>query len=133
MLELSPISVIILNKSKATNLNLIIIEHKYFSYDSIKDRESIQKTIEEELLNSSLQGQILTPELLHEIHEPGVPLHELHLTASAICVIMRNLSLEDGLVKNARVVIKKVFKNVIEVELVGVEILVMSKRKIYNL
>ena len=68
--------------------------------------------------NSSLQGQILTPEFLHEIHEPGVPLHELRLKESARCVLMRNLSPENGLVKNARVVIKKLLENVIEVELV---------------
>ena len=62
-----------------------------------------------------------------------VPPHELRLKESAICVIMRNLSLADGLVKNARVVIKKLLENVIKVELVGVEALGVSKKKIYYL
>ena len=46
---------------------------------------------------------------------------------------MRNLSLEDGLVKNARVVIRKLLENVIEVEIVGVEAVGMGKKKIYHL
>ena len=79
------------------------IEHKYFSYDSIKDTdgETRQRESGERPMNQSLSGQISTPEFLHEIHEPGVPPHELHLKESAICVVMRNLSIEDRLVKNA--------------------------------
>lgn len=121
-----------MNMSNGTDLNLIIIEQKYFSYDSIKDGENMEKP-REELSSSGLQGQIATPEFLHDIHEPGVPPHELRLKESAICVIMRNLSLEDGLVKNARVVIRKLLENVIEVELVGVEAVEMGKKKIYHL
>ena len=121
-----------MNMSNGTDLNLIIIEQKYFSYDSIKDGENMEKP-REELSNSGLQSQIATPEFLHDIHEPGVPPHELHLKKSALCVIMRNLSLEDGLVKNARVVIRKLLENVIEVELVGVEAVEMGKKKIYHL
>ena len=121
-----------MNMSNGTDLNLIIIEQKYFSYDSIKDGENMEKP-REELSSSGLQGQIATPEFLHDIHEPGVPPHELRLKESAICVIMRNLSLEDGLVKNARVVIRKLLEKVIEVELVGVEAVEMGKKKIYHL
>ena len=121
-----------MNMSNGTDLNLIIIEQKYFNYDSIKDGENMEKP-REELSSSGLQGQIATPEFLHDIHEPGVPPHELRLKESAICVIMRNLSLEDGLVKNARVVIRKPLENVIEVELVEVEAVEMGKKKIYHL
>ena len=121
-----------MNMSNGTDLNLIIIEQKYFSYDSIKDGENMEKP-REELSSSGLQGQIATPEFLHDIHEPGVPPHKLCLKEAAICVIMRNLSLEDGLVKNARVVIRKLLENVIEVELVGVEAVEMGKKKIYHL
>src|SRR5207253_686054 len=84
-------------------------------------------------MNQSLSGQISTPEFLHEIHEPGVPPHELRLKESAICVVMRNLSLEDGLVKNVRVVIKKLLENVIEIELVGAEAFPRAGRKRYHL
>lgn len=114
---------------------MINIEHKYFSYDSIKDtdEENIQVGREDQFSNTALRGQISTPEFLHEIHEPGVPPHELYLKESAICVLMRNLSLEEGLVKNARVVIKKLLENVIEVELVGPEAANRAKGKIYHL
>src|SRR5437899_6996094 len=99
------------------------IEHKYFSCDSIKDTngETRQRESGERPIKQSLSKQISTSEFLHEIHEPGLPPHELCLKESAIFVVMRNLSLEDGLVKNARVVIKKLLENVIEIELVGAE------------
>jgi len=62
-----------------------------------------------------------------------VPPHELHLKESAICVLMRNLSLENGLVKNARVVIKKLLENFIEVELVQTSVYEESRRRTYHL
>ena len=97
------------------------MEHKYFSYNSIKDidEENIQVGREDQFANTALRGQISTPEFLNEIHEPGVPADEMYLKESAICVLMRNLSLEEGLVKNARLSIKKLLENVIEEELVG--------------
>ena len=111
------------------------IEHKYYSYDSIKDTDEENNQIggQDQSSNSTLRGQISTPEFLHEIHEPGIPPHELYLKESAVCVLMRNLSLEEGLVKNARVVIKKLLENVIEVELVGPEAANRDKGKMYHL
>ncbi|CUS15045.1 unnamed protein product [Tuber aestivum] len=92
-------------------------EYKYFSYDSIKDSdgEARQGEGDGRSPNMALRGQISTPEFLHELQEPGVPPYELRLKESAICVLIRNLSLEEGLVKNARVVITKLLENVIEV------------------
>ena len=80
----------IIKSSKKANLNIINIEHKYFSYDSIKesDEESIRVEGENQSSNTTLRGQISTSEFLHEIHEPGVPPHELCLKESAICVLM---------------------------------------------
>jgi ATP-dependent exoDNAse (exonuclease V) alpha subunit len=37
---------------------------------------------------------------------PGVPNHELKLKVGSVCLLMRNLSVKTGLVKNARVLIK---------------------------
>ena len=121
--------------SKKTNLNIMNIEHKYFSYDSIKDSDEENNQIggQETSSNSTLRGQISTTEFLHEIHEPGVPPHELYLKELAVCVLMRNLSLEEGLVKNARVVIKKLLENVIEVELVGAVAANRDRGKMYYL
>ena len=39
--------------------------------------------------------------------EPGIPPHALTLKVGAICTIARNLSMECGLVKNARVIIQE--------------------------
>ena len=55
--------------SNQTDLNLITIEQKYFSYDSIKNGESVEKS-QEGQSHSNLQGQFATPEFLHNINEP---------------------------------------------------------------
>ena len=47
-------------------------------------------------------------EYLAAINEAGVPAHELVLKKGAICALTRNLSLEQGLVKNTRVLIEEV-------------------------
>ena len=38
---------------------------------------------------------------LSPLTQAGVPSHELHLKIGAVCTIMRNMSLEKGLIKNA--------------------------------
>lgn len=57
-------------------------------------------------------------DLLTMFHEPGIPPHELRLKESAVCTLMRNLSVEEGLVKNARVIIRGMLEKVIKVELI---------------
>jgi len=84
------------------------------SYKSIKDGES-SDTNDQATSNSSLQGQISTPDFLHAIHEPAVLPHAVCLKESAIGVLMRNLSVENSLVKNARVGKKQVLENVIKI------------------
>ena len=51
------------------------------------------------------------------LNEPGVPPHMLRLKAGTICSIMRNLSIEEGLVKNARVRILELHRHIVRVEL----------------
>lgn len=46
-------------------------------------------------------GEVL--EFLALLKEPGIPAHELSLKVGCLCTIMRNLSIDNGLVKNARV------------------------------
>jgi len=62
-----------------------------------------------------------------------VPPHELRLKESAICVLMRNLSLENGQAKNARVVRKKLLEKVIKIELVQTSVYEESRRRTYHL
>jgi hypothetical protein len=56
-------------------------------------------------------------DLLSMLHEPGVPPHQLSLKVGSIASIMRNLCIERGLVKNARVRITALLRNVVRVEL----------------
>lgn len=75
-----------------TNCN---VEHiaTYFSQDVIKEMDSSSFHI----------PSANERDLLSMLHEPGVPPHQLSLKVGNIASIMRNLCIERGLVKNARV------------------------------
>ncbi|KAK4700477.1 ATP-dependent DNA helicase PIF1, partial [Phenoliferia sp. Uapishka_3] len=62
---------------------------------------------------------LATEDYLSQLTANGVPAHQLHLKVGAIAVIMRNLSIEKGLVKNVRVIIKSCAQRFVEVELVA--------------
>ncbi|RPA80100.1 hypothetical protein BJ508DRAFT_377315 [Ascobolus immersus RN42] len=47
----------------------------------------------------------------------GIPNHCLNLKVGAVCTIMRNLSIDKGLVKNARVIIQAMHRHSIQVSL----------------
>ena len=59
----------------------------------------------------------LESDYLAMLNEPGVPPHRLQLKVGTICSIMRNLSIEKGLVKNARVRILELRRHIVRVEL----------------
>jgi len=48
--------------------------------------------------------------------QPGVPPHALRLKVGCLCSIMRNLSIDDGLVKNARVIVTRLIRFTVEVK-----------------
>jgi hypothetical protein len=56
-----------------------------------------------------------TPDFLALLTHSGVPPHELTLKPGAICTIMRNMSIEKGLVKNSRVLIQALHDRFVEV------------------
>ena len=56
-------------------------------------------------------------DVLASLHEPGVPPAKLKLKVGCIASVMRNLSIDDGLVKNARVQIVSLHPNVVQVRL----------------
>ncbi|KAN0085389.1 PIF1-like helicase domain containing protein [Elaphomyces granulatus] len=68
-------------------------ETTYFSQDVIKEMDSSSFHI----------PSANERDLLSMLHEPGVPPHQLSLKVGSIASIMRNLCIERGLVKNARV------------------------------
>ena len=54
---------------------------------------------------------------LNLLSPPGIPSFELKLKPGAVCAVIRNLSIHNGLVKNARVMVEKLARNLIEVKL----------------
>jgi len=50
--------------------------------------------------------------------ESGIPAHELSLKECYICTIMRNLDINEGLVKNCRVLVERLHKRVIKIRLI---------------
>ena len=60
-----------------------------------------------------------TPDYLVILTQNGVPPHELKLKQGCICLIMRNMSVEKGLVKNARVKIECLHRRYIEVRIIN--------------
>jgi hypothetical protein len=50
--------------------------------------------------------------------ENGVPPHELNLKQGCVCTIMRNLDINEGLVKNRKVVVERLLERVVEVRLI---------------
>ena len=76
--------------------------------DSIKEDENTIAANGPPLL--SLQDYLRTA------NENRISPHELYLKVGSLCSIMRNLSIDCGLVKNVRVVIRRMLRHTIEVE-----------------
>lgn len=69
----------------------------YFSFHRIK--ESNDGDLE------TIPPSATTLDYLALLSEPGIPPHKLYLKPTMICSLARNLSIDKGLVKNARVII----------------------------
>jgi hypothetical protein len=72
----------------------------------------------------NLHGDVLA-DYLGMLYEPGIPSHKLRLKVGAICTITRNLSIENGLVKNARVIIEQLHQYSVVVRLLPFQTLVL--------
>ena len=70
-------------------------EKVYWSHDTVKEGDML-----------NLHGDVLA-DYLSMLYKLGIPSHKLRLKVGAICTVARNLSIEDGLVKNAQVVIEQ--------------------------
>ena len=79
----------------------------FYAYDQVK-------ALDGEVI---LDHPVATADYLALLRHPGVPNHELQLKVGAVCVLTRNLSVRKGLVKNARIVIKSLQRNYVEVTL----------------
>lgn len=92
-----------------------MLKGTYYSYDSVK--ESSDENIEQQNVNH-LQSLALN-DYLGLLHETGVPDHVLHLQEGSLCTLQRNLSIQKGLVKNSRVLIRKLLPHLVEVQLLS--------------
>lgn len=86
----------------------------YIATDSIKEAD-----VAEEMGTGNGTRYELDPSSILDYYAtetpPGLPAHSLELRKGAICRIMRNFSIDKGLVKNTRVVITKLLRHVIVV------------------
>jgi hypothetical protein len=57
----------------------------------------------------------VTPDFLAILSQNGIPKHELHLKQGCICSLMRNMSVQKGLVKNAHLIIQELHHRYVEV------------------
>ncbi|KAK3913029.1 ATP-dependent DNA helicase [Frankliniella fusca] len=74
-------------------------EHELSSYDSV-ERES----------DDALEADV---DLLNQVTAKGVPPHKLRLKVGAVCLIMRNLNVDQGLVNGTKVIVESISRNLI--------------------
>ncbi|KAE8230528.1 hypothetical protein CF326_g4466 [Tilletia indica] len=65
------------------------------------------------------QENLASPDYLNSMNQPGTPPHALSLKPGALCVVMRNFSAADGLVKNAKVSVVRVGQRCVTVRVLG--------------
>ena len=90
----------------------------YFSRDKIVEGDTYD--------SSTRPPSATTLDYLELLTEPGIPPHHLVLKPTMVCSLMRNLSVEQGLVKSTRVIIEQC-----EQHSIGVRLLHNHSTKIY--
>ncbi|KAE8210243.1 hypothetical protein CF327_g5868 [Tilletia walkeri] len=79
----------------------------YSSFDHLKGEDGLAED----------DVPLASPEVLNELTSSGVPAHEIRLKVGALCLFMRNLCAEKGLVKNAKGVVLKIAPRVVVIRL----------------
>lgn len=103
---LSPLNVFV------DNFNNVVLEalpgdyESYFSSDVLKEADQAPPDAPEQ-----------TPDYLAMLSHPNTPPHRLDLKVNAICAVQRNISVEKGLVRNARVRITALHNRFVEVQI----------------
>ncbi len=92
-------------------LNEMILER--LSGDSI-ELLSADTCVEDE---TDPDQRYVPTEILHNLSEPGVPDHSLKLKIGCICIVIRNLSFDDGLVNGSKIVVRSVSNKLIGADL----------------
>ena len=84
---------------------MTIHKESYFSADIVKEDHDAHEAE-------------LTPDYLAVLTHNGVPPHHLRLKKGSVCCLLRNLSVRNGLVKNARVVVRQLHRRFVEVQVI---------------
>ena len=66
--------------------------------------------------NHGRLGQVLTEEFLNSLKSPGVPDHNLKLKLNYLCLVMRNVSVQDRVMNNTKVTLREVGRKYITME-----------------
>ena len=61
-------------------------------------------------------SQFLTEEFLHSLKPPGVPNHHLKLKLNCLCLVMRNISIQDRIMNNTKVIVRTIGRKFVTVE-----------------
>lgn len=109
----------LLNKFTVPNVGYYL-SHWVFLVDWIIDTYfSRDKIVESDTYDLSTRPPASTTlDYLSLLNEPGIPPNKLHLKPTMVCSLMRNLSVEKGLVKNTRVIITSCEQHSIGVQLI---------------
>ncbi len=67
--------------------------------------------------NTDPENRFAPTEVMHTFTAPGVPQHRLVVKVGCVCILMRNLSFDDGLVNGAKVVIRNATNRIVEADL----------------
>jgi hypothetical protein len=89
-----------------TTLTVAIVV--YYSADIVKENDEIV-----------VDHPQATPDYLALLTHNGIPFHELKLKEGCICSLMRNMSVQKGLVKNARLIIQRLHQHFVEVRVIN--------------
>ncbi|CAG8769459.1 3928_t:CDS:2, partial [Cetraspora pellucida] len=100
-IEVNIINNTILQQLKGDTVNL-------YSTDDLADDKTQENNIN--------QRNMPTTELMNSFNAPRIPQHCLTLKQGCVATIMRNLSLQDGLCKNSRVIITNIGHRLITVK-----------------
>jgi hypothetical protein len=86
------------------------LSETYYSADSINEDDDP---------NHPAHENEATTDYLALLKHNGVPDHMLVLKPGAICTLMRNMSQEKGLVKNARLIVRRLARRFVEIQVIN--------------
>ena len=59
---------------------------------------------------------LISTEFLNLLKSPGVPEHELKLKLNCLCMVTRNISVQDRLMNNTKVIVREIGRHLVTVE-----------------